>query len=35
MRWNQLPREIKEKMLERQAEQNEGFVNATVFIKDI
>ena len=35
MRWNQLPREIKEKMLERQAEQNEGFVDATVFIKDI
>jgi|AntRauTorckE5430_2_1112549.scaffolds.fasta_scaffold00649_22 hypothetical protein len=35
MRWDQLPKEIKEKMLERQAEQNEGFVDATVFIKDI
>jgi len=35
MRWGELPKEIKEKMLERQAEQNSGSVDATVFVKDI
>jgi len=35
MKWEYLPKEIQDKMLERQAEQNNGFADSTVFIKDV
>jgi len=35
MKWEYLPKEIQHKMLERQAEQNNGFADATIFIEHI
>ena len=35
MKWRDLPLEIKEKVLDRQAEQNEGYSDPEVFINSV